>query len=343
MSIGRLDRLSQYVGLKYGLLSNAATKKVDLAWIKKDLTDMVRTYIADPPVAYNIVPLLAQHFRDPFCQSLIENMIDLVTNIKSSSPELLFEQLSIISDMIKDEMLYKSEIRSTIHGYYKRDKDREMAKNKFEAVVFEILPNLIKKSGEELAEMYGFDASEFVKSKERQPKELSKEEMWAWIHGHPAAGKYGLDDEDVFAKVYEDLELRHELTRIIYATKRARSPRQTAEVQKAVLEFMELAKQRLTNENYFEAGEDAAKEFARPKFVMPSDKAPNEKDFEGPDPGYDPEFVAQRDKQESERLRLQERNRLEEEDRKNKEEEAARHIRSEGSNLLKALIKKRYL
>lgn len=346
MSSGRLDRLSQYIGLKYGLVSSGS-KKVDLAWIKRNLLDMVKNYIADPPVAYNIVPLLAQHFRDPFCISLIENMVDLATNIKNTTPELLFEQIANISEMIKEEKNNKQEIRSTIHSYYKRDKDREMAKNKFEAVVFEKLQNLLKQNGEELAKLYpdaGFDLSRLGFPTDRTPKELSKQEMWAWIHGHPAAGKYGLDSEDVFAKVYEDLDLRHELTRLIYATNRARSPRQTTNVQKAVEQFMELARQKVTNESYFEAGEDVAKEFARPKFGPPT-KVPTEEkpDFVGPDPGYDPAFVTERNRQEAERLRLQERNRLEEEDRKTKEEEAARHIRSEGANLLKALIKKRYL
>src|SRR5574338_333557 len=216
----RIVRLGQVFELKYGLISSAS-KKVDLSWIKRNLLDMVKTYIADPPKAFNIVPLLAQRFSDPFCKALVENMDDLATNIDKTTPQLLFEQIANISEMIKEEQNNKSEIRSTIHSYFTKQSDREMAKNKFEAVVFEKIQNLLKQNGEALIKLYpdeDFDASRLGLPQDRQPKELSKQEMWIWIHGHPAAGKFGLDNEDVFAKVYEDLELRHQLTRIIYAT-----------------------------------------------------------------------------------------------------------------------------
>lgn len=339
MSSGRLDRLSQLIGLKYGLVSSGS-KKVDLAWIKRNLLDMVKNYIADPPVAYNIVPLLAQHFSDPFCKSLIENMVDLATNIKDSSPELLFEQIANISEMIKEEQNNKQEIRATIHSYYKKDKDREMAKNKFEAVVFEKLQNLLKQNGEELAKLHpeaGFDLSRLGLPTDRQPKELSKDEMWAWIHGHPAAGKYGLDDEDVFGKLYEDLELRHELTKLIYATNRARSPRQTANVQKAVADFMELARQKLTNQDAIESGVDMMQEQTRRELI----KRKNDEIFENTkkfDP--DPDFMAQQKKIQEETAKRQLQQKQEQEEI---EADRERHISSEGSALLKALIKKRYL
>lgn len=347
MSFGRLERFSKYLDAKYNLISVAESKKVSLDWIKRQLTDMVKTYIANPPVAYNIVPLLAQRYNDPFCKALIDGMVDLVRDIKSSSPELLFEQIASLSEMITEEKNNKQEIRNTIHSYFTKPNEREMAKNKFEAVVFEKIQNLLKQNGQELAKLdpkADFDTSRLGVPSDRQPKELSKQEMWIWIHGHPAAGKYGLDNEDVFAKVYEDLDLRRELTKLIYATNRARSPRQTANVKKAVEEFMRIAKQKITNEGYFEAGEEAAKEFARPKWVTPTGPKPiNEKEFVGPDPGYDPGFVAERNRQEAERLKLHERNRLEEEERKQQEEDRERHVRSEGSALLRALIKKRYL
>jgi len=348
MKINRLYRYSEYLSNKYNLAATAQSKAIDLAWIKDRLVGIYKGYIADPPKAYNIVPLLAQNFRDPFCIALIDNMRDLVTNIDKSTPDLLFEQVANISEMITEEQNNRQEIRNTIHSYFRRPNDREMAKNKFEAVVFEKIQNLLRKSGKDLIDLYpdkDFDKSRLGFPQDRQPKELSKQEMWMWIHGHPAAGKYGLDDEDIFAKIYEDLDLRHKLTKIIYATNRARSPRQIAKVKEAVELYMQLARQKITNEGLLEGGEEA--EERRQQMVSPEeawnakmqgakkDKAlerAEEEAAEAEKARLAP-LIEQRDEEHRQRLEKQ----------KQIEEDRERHVRSEGAALLKALIKKRYL
>lgn len=336
----RIVRLGQVFELKYKL----ANYQGELGWIKRQVKDAINNYIANPPKAYTIVPQLYQQFKDASCRELIKLAGDIYDNLDSLEAKDLFDKVNSLLALIKKFQVNKSTIRQRIHGYYKKDNDRELAKNKFEQVVFKKLNNELLEVAVALKKRWGIEDAIKGEQFDPQRKELTKQEMWAWVLGHPAAAKYGLNDLDVFGKVYEDPELRHDLTTIVLATKRDRSPATGHEVMEAVREIMEIFRRKQTNDPYFEAGEGVAKEMARPKFGPPT-KVPAEerKDFVGPDPGYDPEFVAERNKQEAERLRLQERNRLEEEDRKTKEEEADRHIRSEGTVLLKALIKKRYL
>lgn len=331
-------KLSRKFELKYKL----ANYQGELGWIKRQVRDAIDNYIVNPPSAFNIIPLLAQRHNFAPSKELIKMVAPIYDNLEALSAEELFEQINGVLGLIKKfQTTSRKNIRNKIHDLYKKQTDREIAKNKFEEVVFSKFTHEFSSAAEELKTRWKIPGKINAYPIDPQRKELSKQEMWMWIHGHPAAIRFGLDNEDVFAKIYEDLELRHDLTTIIYATKRAKNPASPGKVLEAVKELMEVFRQRQTNEELLEGGDEA--EELRQQIIAPEEywsnkmqEAKKEKALER----------AEEEQAQLEKARLapliQQRDE-EFEKRKQIEEDRERHIRSEGSFLLRALLKKRYL
>jgi hypothetical protein len=184
-------------------------------------------------------------------------------------------------------------------------------------------------------------------------KELSRQTLWFFIHGNYAAIKYGLDDEYVFNKLYDDLEVREKLTTLINAVSRGKIPKDGPEVMAAAKEIKKIYDSRLINNTgFFEANEDEAKkqldtDVLTPEEAFPVDmqkgKLEKKREIEENNPSSETpeeaEFRLQkeillRDQEHDERINKNKENMI--------EEDRDRHVRSEGSLLMRNFIK-RYL
>jgi hypothetical protein len=170
-----------------------------------------------------------------------------------------------------------------------------------------------------------------------------------------------LDNPEIFGKLWLMPDLRRRLIRVMNRGKNRYATLHTdPEIMAETKAIMDEFNRRQTNEGYFEAGEDAAKEMARPKWFTPTPEQKRkieEERMNAPAPMSDAEFLKMhQDKALQQRLEdakkyQQQTNPLniqneEEKARKEREieEDRERLIRSEGEmDVLIERFAKRYL
>lgn len=93
----------------------------------------------------------------------------------------------------------------------------------------------------------------------QKPGQLSRKEISDFAKYHPEAARFGLDDEEVIAKMLGELQLRPLIERLIRAIKRGHSPKAGAEVMSVTDSLRELQRKLQTNLSLFDASEEDAK------------------------------------------------------------------------------------
>lgn len=324
----KTDRLAKLFEAKYGLVSQANSEREkflakldkpvpsalleqDPEIIKQNIKDAYRTYIISPPKAYNILPLL-QAQNEPFVDKFIKSLEVLVSSMDGIKLETLFARVNDLLGMITDAKNDR-EVRENIHLIFSKPKDREMAKNKFEHVLYTKIASILYTAARSLKSLIASKATIKGGPSEAERRQLSKDELWIFMQT-PAAQKYGLDNLDVMEKILFFPELRDKITRLVNAIKRGHIPVDGPEIAKETAEIMAALKAKQTNEYAFENPEadlgNPQLEYAR--------RIKKEPVLEGPDLDYDPKFVEEQKKQEQQRLKLQD---VAEQDRKEKEQE----------------------
>jgi len=338
----RIDRLAQLLELKYHLKSAVAPSIQDvMRGIKSEILTTYKVYI-DPKTAaksYNAIPFFAQQ-GEVNCQQILEDMTDMVAKIDklAAQPARLFravnEILGSISELdaiIKEgrESPERLDRQSQLNQYRHEVKKLEESLKRVSSMLVKqakILQKFVP--GQELAGS--------VVVPRRKP--LSKDKLLMFMKT-PVAHSFGLDRMDMMTKLLEDHQLREKLTTVINAVDRGHLPVDGPEISATVADMVKTVERKMTNTPYFEAGEDAAREFGKPNFVSPQLKK------ERLSEQADEELAG---KQEEARLQslIQDRDKkhlqnVEEKRQKEIDEDRKRLIRSEGMNKLldKLLIK----
>ncbi len=368
----RIVRLAQLLEYKYDLAATAGPKELEqkLNDVRQEILDAYNHYInidsKNLKPAYNIVPLLAES-GEKFSKQVIALMEDLVNDIDTIDLHDLFAKVQNVLAVI-DELQTgkKTDVRNSIHDMFtmRRDTDknrREIAKSKFENVVFKKLAAILQKAAKSLNVLLGKSSSIMGGPTEPQVKEPTKEEQNMFRRTQLAVIHH-LDDGPIFGKIWvEHPDLKRRMIRLINKGKNRWAqlhldPEVMAETSAIVNEY----KRRQTNEGYFEAGEDAAKEMARPKWFTPTPEQKRERELQQqntPAPLTEAEYLkmhqekalqqrledAKKYQQETNPLNLQ-KQQDEAQRLKEIEEDRERLIRSEGKmDVLLARFAKRYL
>lgn len=272
----RIVRLAQLLENKYNLRVMAGTKEDEqkIRDVRQEILDAFNNYFNPKTVkpAYNIVPLLAEQ-GEKYSRQLMALMEDLVNDVDTLDLYNLFSGiqniLAVISNLQEGE---RRVLRNSIDDAFplQRETDRNrrtMAKSKFENVVFKKVASLLKKLAEKLSRMLGKSLPMIGGPTEPEVKEPTKQEQFMFRQC-PLAVAHHLDDPEVFAKVWGTPDLKRRLIRVMNRGKnRWAELHLDPEIMAETTAIMESLKRRQTNETYFEAGEDAAKEMARPKWV----------------------------------------------------------------------------
>ncbi len=361
----RIDRLAQLLEHKYNLgVVTAGTKEDEqkINDVRQEVLDAFNNYFNPKTVkpAYNIIPLLAEQ-GEKYSRQITALMEDLVNDVDSLDLYNLFQGiqniLAVVSNLQEGE---RKALRDSIDNAFplQRETDRNrrtMAKSKFENVVFKKLASILEKLSKRLNIMLGKSMSMVGGPTEPEVKEPTKQEQFMF-RTCPLAVKHGLDNPETFAKIWLMPELRRKLIRVMNRGKNRwaslhTDPEIVAEVEAIMAEY----KRNQTNEGYFEAGEDAAKEMARPKWVTVTPEMKKEREEQqrtAPTPLTDAEFVKKHQEMALQQ-RLQDAKKyqeqtnplkIQEQKQKEIEEDRERHIRSEGKmDVLIARFAKRYL
>lgn len=275
----RIVRLAQLFELKYNLKSEAASDDQKINDVKQALLDAYNNYVNIDKVkpAYNILPLLDQA-GEQYSKQIIALFEDLINDIDTKDLHELFGKvnslLAVISELQNEN---GKKVRDSIHSIMplRRETDknrREMAKSKFENVVFKKIASILQKAGSTLSRMVGSANTLMGGPSEPQVKEPSKQEMYMFRFS-PTARAYHLDNPEVFAKVWSDLSFKR---RIIYLINSAKVRKvdffSDPEVMKETTTIMEDFRRKETNEGYFEASEDSARQQTQ---AVPAEEAWN--------------------------------------------------------------------
>jgi len=272
--------------------------------------------------------------------------------------------LAVINKLQEGEAkVLRQSIDDSIPRQRETDRNRQMmAKSKFENTVFKKLASLLKKIGERINRMLGKSTPLAGGPTEPQVKEPTKQEQ-TMFRLCPLAVAHHLDNPEIFAKLWTEYpDLKRRLIRVMNRGKNRWAtlhldPEIKEETDAIMAEFIRREKE--NNQPYFEAGEDAAKEMARPKWFTPTPEQKREKEEalrNAPVPMSDAEYIrmhqekalqqrledAKKYQQETNPLRIQDE---EEKARKEKEieEDRERLLRQEsGLETLLNKFAKRY-
>lgn len=352
----RIDRLAQLLEYKYNLKAVAATDKERVDAVRQALLDAYNHYVnissRDLKPAYNILPLLAEQ-GERFSRQIIALMEDLINDIDTADLYALFDKVQSILAVI-DELQSgkKQELRDSLHEMFplRRETDRnrrEMAKSKFENVVFKKLASILKKQAQALNIMLGKNMPTVGGPTEPEVREPTKQEQFMFRQT-PMAVHNGLDNPEVFAQVWGLQDLKRRLIRLINKGKNRwaeleRDPEIVLEVGAIMAEY----RRRKTNEGLFNAPEEQAQqmlnrlppeeEWSRQMQQYKQERALEQEEEQGV---YSPEQVEELAKKRDEETKK----RLEEEKQRQIEEDRERLIRSEGKmDVLLVRFSKRYL
>lgn len=316
----RLTRFATLMNDKYDLVAEGADYDRTMAEVKRDIIRTYNLYVnsASPDITEPVLQML-KDAGEPVSKSLVNDFETLVANLKAGAGtvEQIFKSVNKILGDINVAKKSRS-VREFIHdntpsGTSPQRNYRERLKSKYEMVVSRI-SSIFKKQAEILNEILLNTQAISGGRVKPERQELSRDQMWAFIHGHPVAGQYGLDNKEVFAKIYDDLELRDNLTTLIYAAKRDKHAKDTSGIVKAVKELMDLFRLKQTNEEALEQERDRLQEQTRLQQIKDKNDRIFEKNKSLED---DPKFMAEQQKmQEAEEAYRKER---EEEERQKAE------------------------
>jgi len=348
MKIFTLAKLFEH---KYNLQSNASSpEEIKIRGdIKREVVDAYNMYIngATATKAYNILPLLVQNYNERYAQKIVSKMIYLRKHIDSFSVAALF---TFINDFLEDIQELagskRHDMRTSIHELWKirREPDkaeREIAKSKFEQVVFKKIKPMLVTQAKKLKNLAGiatpiFDETIETIAKEPTDKELTDFRMTI------AAHKYGLNNPEIWSRLWSDPDMKDRISSLIRATKRAKQPISGPAVEAAVKEMLEIWS-RDSNQPYFDAPEEEAirqqTEFKDPvdiiqqKALLGKERAQLERGEQSEADESQQALQEKIDQREPAHLKNLE-------DKRQKEEaEKAKY----GSYMLKQIFKKRYL
>jgi len=269
-------RLARYFELKYSFVSEASEQRVNE--VRQAIIDAYNHYVnidsRGLKPAYNIIPLLAES-GEKFSKQITALMEDLVNDIDTIDLHDLFSKIQNVLAVI-DELQHgkKEEVRNSIHDMFvmRRDTDknrREVAKSKFENVVFKKLASILAKQAKALNVLLGKSNLIMGGPTEPEVKEPTKEEQNMFRRTQLAVANH-LDDGPVFGQVWSQPDLKRRLIRLINKGKNrwaeiSKDPEVIRETSAIIAEL----KRRQTNEGYFNAPEDVAKEMVQSPFVSP--------------------------------------------------------------------------
>jgi hypothetical protein len=219
--------LGKLLGLKYGLVANAASSAQILSQVKKDLLLTYRLYV-NPETAKEPVLQMLANAGEPFSKLLVSTFKIIVEDIDSNSNTQLFTRVNNLMGMIHDAKQVE-DVRKFIHNSVRATKEsernyREHLKSKFEMILHRIT-SLLDKQLKLLQQVLprGIETRQEVGPLEPQRKELSKEQLLMFMRT-PAAQQYRLDDMDVMYQLLSDPAMKSRVTTLVNAVSRGHVP-----------------------------------------------------------------------------------------------------------------------
>lgn len=293
-------RLAHLFELKYGLKSEASEDKRVIA-VRQAVLDAYNHYVnidsRSLMPAYNILPLLAEH-GEKFSKQIIALMEDLVNEIDTIDLHDLFSKiqnvLAVISELQDGK---KVELRNSINDMFvvRRESDRnrrEMAKSKFENVVFKKLASILEKQAKTLNILLGKSDSILGGASEPAVKEPSKQDQ-NFFRMTPTAVAYHLDNQDVFNQVWTNPDFKRRITYLINSAKKRSGDNWFIDpsVAEETTSIMEAFKAMQTNQPLFDAPEEVAQQQmnalpAEEAWSKQMQQAKQQKQLEQEDPDY---------------------------------------------------------
>ena len=273
----RTVRLAQFFELKYGFKSEAQADERRINDVKQALIDAYNNYINVDTVrtANNILPLLAGQ-NEPHAARLITLMESLVANIDSIDlhdvRSGINDVLSYIGELQKDTKTF----RNNIHDIFPAKSQKEMAKSKFETIVFKSLARILATQSKILGAMIGSTEPVTGGPSEPQVKEPSAQDIFKF-RLTPTAVHYGLDRPEVFGEIWLNPVFKRQIIYLINSAKKRAgkdsffdSPEVAQETAAIMEAFKREQERQRTNENYFDASEDDAQQMTQ---AVPAEEA----------------------------------------------------------------------
>lgn len=330
----RIVRLALLLDNRHNLTIVAGEKEDEqkINDVRQAILDAFNNYVNLTTVkpAYNILPLLSEQ-GEKYSRQIISLMQDLVNDIDTMDLYDMFHNIQLILTVINNLQKHNiKKLRESIDNAFplQRETDRnrrEMAKSKFENVVFKKLASILFKLSNSLNVMLGKSQSIVGGPSEPRVKEPTKQEQFMFRQCQLSIIHH-LDNPDVFAKVWGYPDLKRRLIRLINQGKNRwaelyKDPKIMAETAAIMAEY----RRRQTNEPFFEASEEEAQK--QMNVLSPEEVKDRQEEMIE-------EMVKKRD---------EEAQKFEEEKKREIEEDRERHIRSEGMDALVARFSKRYL
>lgn len=279
-----------------------------VAQVKKDIVDAYDLYV-NSKIKDPVLQMLSDAGEE-FSKKLVKNFETLVSNIKRNAGtiEQLYNSIKEIRDDVKAAKGNKA-LREIIHNSVKATREsernyREHVKSKFETALVRI-HSILEKQAQRLSKFIPDEPSQPSELLYPQRKELSKEKLSIFMKS-PAAQAYGLDNINVMQKILFFSDLRQRVTTLINAIDRGHLPADGTEVAKETAEIVKAFKLKETNVGALEQSSLPNPQLERALIMQKNDEIFEKNKQNELAMKYDPEFVAQQQKQEAERLKLKE-------------------------------------
>lgn len=256
-----LFRLADLMTAKYNLQSQAASIEEIVNGVKRDLINCYNLYVNSSKAKDPVLQMLADA-GEPVSKSIISYMEDIVSNIDTLSLVQLFNRVNKILEIINAvKSVPKNPVRIFIDDNLRGNKQSEInyrihMKSKWENIISR-LSSILHSQGKILAKFQPKEEGLAGNRVLPQRRDLSKDKLLMFMKTL-AAQKYGLDNLDVMTRILSFPDLREKVTTLINAIDRNHLPKDGPEVMQETSQIMESFKNRQTNQDFFEAGEDEA-------------------------------------------------------------------------------------
>lgn len=340
-------RLAKYLEIKYNLKSIAISPIKEVDQVREDLKNFYTTWLVGPRVKdQSILHWSKQGTGEEFDQ--INNLVKIVHELsqnKEFSESKLYRKLKQalgLSQLLKDKTLnlIRDEIILNTIGLRESNKN-EINKQESKIRTFlRMLDSVYEKSKNIIGKYVPITLKNKIDSEEafggyedQKRKPLSKEKLLMFSNTL-AAQTYGFNSLEMLEKLLDEPGARDKLTTLINAIDRGHIPKDGPEIMSITKSIREYIDSLSTNKDIFEGEEDI-------KAILPPEEDWSQKMQKLK---HEKSLIKQEEEMaELERQKLMPlvKKRDEEYLQKQIEEDRARHIRSEGSKLLKDFIKKR--
>lgn len=340
-------RLAKYLEIKYNLTSKGSSND-EIQKVRRNLAKFYDTWLIGPKVKdQSILVWSKKGTGEEFNQ--IDELVKIVHELsgpKEFSVTLLYKKLKRalgLSQLLKDKTLglIKDEIIFTTIGLKETDKNKIRAQESKIRTFLRMLDSVYEESKNAIGKYVPIEIKNEIDNEalpggyeDQKRKPLSKDKLLRFINTLTAQ-TYGFNSLDMLEKLLDEPGTRDKLTTLINAVDRGHSPKDGPEIMNLAKSIRKYIDSLETNKDIFENEEELPPNILSPEeeWSQNMQRSKQEKLFSRQE-----EEAAQLEKQ---RLEPLVKKRDEEHWQRQLEADRERLIKSEGSELLKAFIKKR--